>query len=195
MKTLTDKINKKCTKLKNLLEILGKETYNSLKNSKEICQFTFSNENLILPELDKLTYQGIYFFEIKNNTDFKTFEEWIGNFKPKWEENINSRTSKLIKYRIEHHLAQNKLMEWIPFYIGIAENIGTRLKQHISKNENDCPKTTSALKLGRREELKNEEFRIKIVPIKGIKKENYNMIMPAIELYLRDKINPIVGKK
>ncbi len=192
MKTLTDKINKKCIKLKNLLEILGEEKYNLLKNSKEICQFTLPNKNFILPKIDKPT--GIYFFEIKNNTNFKTFKEWIDNFKPKWEENINSRTSKLIKYRIEHHLVQNELKEWIPFYIGVAKDIETRLRRHMSENENDCSNTTSALKLRRRKKLKNEEFRIKIVSIENIE-ENYDMIMPAIELYLRDKINPIVGKK
>ncbi len=190
MENLILEIDEKCNDLKKSLLNLGDEAYNSLRNSKEICQFTLSNENLILPELDKLTYQGIYFFEIKNNTDFKTFGEWIDNFRPRWEKEIKKHTPKIYSKWIEKHLKSEELKEWIPFYIGKSENIKSRLNEHIINSS----ETTSSLKLNLRKNLSNETFRLKIVKI-DIDNKNYDLVLPTIELYLRNKISPIIGKQ
>tara|TARA_R110002051_G_scaffold321505_1_gene409360 strand:- start:308 stop:553 length:246 start_codon:yes stop_codon:yes gene_type:complete len=81
------------------------------------------------------------------------------------------------------------LTEWIPIYIGKSKRIEGRIHEHIFK---ELHKTTFALKLNARENMENEKFRLKTIKCEI---ENYNMIVPAIEAQLRNRINPLIGKQ
>jgi len=74
-------------------------------------------------------------------------------------------------------------------YIGKSRNIGSRIHGHIYK---ELHKTTFALKLQARKNLKNEIFRLKTIRIDV---KNYDAIVPRIEWQLRNKINPLIGKQ
>ena len=94
--------------------------------------------------------------------------------------------TKLKKKRIVEH---SELTEWIPIYIGKSKRIEGRIHEHIFK---ELHKTTFALKLNARENMENEKFRLKTIKCEI---ENYNMIVPAIEAQLRNRINPLIGKQ
>lgn len=126
--------------------------------------------------------------EIKNDNTFTSFNEWIDHFRVRWENEkyLKKFTPNLKKVRIKTH---SDLKEWIPIYIGKSKNISTRIGEHIYK---ELDKTTFALKLMARENLKNETFRLQTIKI-GV--TNYDAIVPRIESYFRDEINPIIGKQ
>ncbi len=137
---------------------------------------------------NEIVYSGIYLVEIKNNGTYTSINEWIDNFKAEWEneEYLRRFTPNLKKMRIKAH---TNLNEWIPIYIGKSKNIGNRIHEHIFK---ELEKTTFALKLMARRNLKNEIFRLKTLKIEV---ENYDAIVPRIEWQLRNSINPIIGKQ
>jgi hypothetical protein len=90
------------------------------------------------------------------------------------------------KIRIQKHL---ELTDYIPMYIGKSKRIKGRVYEHIFK---DINKTTSALKLKARENIKNETFRLSFLRIDT---NNYDWIVPVIEKTLRNKLNLIIGKQ
>lgn len=155
---------------------------------QEICEFKLNKEHI--PEIPwgTLNYPGIYLIEIKNNGNSDSFETWVENFKLEWEDKkyLKSFTPNLKKKRILQH---SELKEWIPIYIGKSKDIEGRIHEHIFK---ELHKTTFALKLNARENLENQRFRLKTIKCEV---ENYNMIVPAIEAQLRDRINPLIGKQ
>ena len=157
-------------------------------NFKEICEFNLNKEHISEIPWGTLKYPGIYLIEIKNDGNSDSFDTWIENFKSKWEDEkyLKCFTPNLKKKRIEKH---TELTEWIPIYIGKSKRIEGRVHEHIFK---ELHKTTFALKLNARENMENERFRLKTIKCEV---DNYNMIVPAIESQLRDKINPLIGKQ
>ena len=156
-------------------------------NFSELTEFKLDNAGNIIPWND-IVYSGIYLIEIKNNGKFFTYNDWVQNFKSEWEDNqyVAKFTPNLKKVRIRAHQV---LSEWMPLYIGKSKNIGSRIHEHIYK---DLEKTTFALKLMARVNLKNETFRLKTIKIEVV---NYDAIIPRIESQLRNRINPIIGKQ
>jgi hypothetical protein len=153
----------------------------------EICSFKVKSEIIEIP-WDEIAHTGIYLIEIKNDNKHKTFESWIDKFRKDWEDEkyLKKFVPNLKKKRIGKH---SELNEWIPLYIGKSKNIGGRLKDHIYQNLN---KTTFALKLLARENLKAHTFRLSVIKLDV---ENYNHIVPFIESHMRERINPIIGKQ
>lgn len=178
IKSIDDEINRQ-------LEFLKQEV--KLINLQEICEFSLDEANSIIPWKD-LAYQGIYLFEIKNDDRFADFNTWITDFKEAWEgEDYKYKfTPNTKKMRIKEH---KELKDWIPLYIGKARNIRTRIHGHIFK---ELHKTTFALKLMARPNLKDKTFRLKAIKIDV---KNYDAIVPKIEWQLRNRINPIIGKQ
>jgi len=81
------------------------------------------------------------------------------------------------------------LHDWIPLYIGKSKRIEGRVHEHIFK---ELHKTTFALKLNARDNLKDETFRLSTIKYNAI---HYNIIMPIIESQQRNKINPLIGRQ
>jgi len=179
------KIEKIDNELDLLFDTLKKET--SLIDFETICDFTIDNASRVIPWND-IVFQGVYLIEIKNNRLFDNFDLWVEDFKSKWEDEkyIKKFTPNIKKKRVKAH---TELNDWIPLYIGKSKNIGSRIHGHIYK---ELHKTTFALKLQARENLKNEVFRFKTIRIDV---RNYDAIVPRIEWQLRDKINPLIGKQ
>ena len=173
------------TELSKQFSLLSEKVANIELN--KICEFKLENAGDIIPWND-IVYQGVYLIEIKNNGNFKSFELWVENFKNEWENEkyLRKFTPNLKKKRI---LAHSELQEWIPIYIGKSKNIGSRIHGHIYK---ELHKTTFALKLMARENLKNDSFRLSTL---NINVENYDAIVPKIEWQLRNRINPLIGKQ
>jgi hypothetical protein len=153
----------------------------------EICEFTLDEAGEKIP-WDDLVHKGIYLFEIKNNHKFTSFDLWIENFKNIWESDKYRRhfTPNTRKVRINAH---KELNDWIPLYIGKSRNVGRRVHEHLYK---ELHKTTFALKLQARTNLKNHIFRLKAIRIDV---QNYDSIVPKVEWQLRNRINPIIGKQ
>ncbi|MFB9076043.1 hypothetical protein ACFFLS_13990 [Flavobacterium procerum] len=154
---------------------------------KEICQFEL-NEKLENIPWSNLTHSGLYLIEVRNNQNFELFEEWVNDFKFRWED--KSYLKKFTpNFKLKRIKAHNELKEWIPLYIGKSKNIKTRLHGHIYK---ELGKTTFAMKLLARENMKQETFRISVI---NLQLTNYDAIIPVIENQLRNKINPLIGKQ
>ncbi|URC11912.1 hypothetical protein [Flavobacterium sp. B183] len=154
---------------------------------KEICQFEL-NEKLDNIPWDILNHPGIYLIEVRNNEKFKIYEEWVNDFKFRWE-NEDYVKKFTLNFKLKRIKAHNELKEWIPLYIGKSKNIKSRLHGHIYK---ELSKTTFAMKLLARENMKKEIFRISII---NLELTNYDAIVPVIENQLRNRINPLIGKQ
>lgn len=154
---------------------------------QQICEFNLESCSTIIP-WKNIVYSGIYFIEIKNNSELETFSAWIDYFRAEWEHEDYKRhfVSNLRKVRISQH---TELKDWIPIYIGKSKQIGSRIHQHIYK---ELGKPTFALKLNARENMRDKIFRLSTVQIPS---ENYDWVMPVIEKTLRNKYNPIIGRQ
>jgi len=170
---------KKIKSIANKLEfeINGKEFKLNKNHIKEI-------------EWDKFQYKGLYLFEIKNTTSYTSFDDWISDFREKWEDKryVKCFTPNIRKKRLHKH-REKPLSEWIPLYIGKSQKPKGRVHEHIFKELN---KTTFALKLNARENLKDEIFRVSTIELDL---ENYSELMSLIESTLRDKYSPIIGRQ
>lgn len=154
---------------------------------QQICEFNIESCGTTIPWND-IVYSGIYFIEIKNDSNHDTFQAWIDSFREEWEHDDYKRhfVSNLRKVRINQH---SELNEWIPMYIGKSKQIGARIRQHIYK---ELGKPTFALKLNARTNMRNKTFRLSVIKVPH---ENYDWVMPVIEKTLRNKFNPIIGRQ
>lgn len=151
--------------------------------------FVFTlGHNFDLNLLASLQYSGVYLIEIKTNPSFSTIKDWISDFLIKWEDDKyianfvpNSRIS-----RVRGH---SEYKEWFPIYLGRAKKISDRIKMHIFKEMN---KPTGALKLRERGNIHGCEFRISSIKVNV---RNYDLIVPQVEKYFRNEINPILGRQ
>ena len=178
IENIDNEINKQLELLKEKVEQIKLE---------EVCEFKLDEAGEKIPWND-LVYKGVYLFEIKNDKRFTDFESWIEDFKKVWE-NKDYRykfTPNTRKIRIKAHKGLN---DWIPIYIGKSRNVGSRIHGHIYK---ELHKTTFALKLLARTNLKHHTFRIKSIKVDV---HNYDSIVPKIEWQLRNRLNPIIGKQ
>lgn len=134
------------------------------------------------------TFSGIYRIDISTLDEACSVSEWIDKFRLVWEQEkyMKKFTPNLKKKRITKH---KTLTEWLPLYLGKSKNINKRVLEHINL---PLEKTTFALKLNARHEMKNYKLRLCAlhVPVK-----NYNLIVPALESALRDRFNPLIGKQ
>ncbi len=180
IKKIDKEINKQLVLLKEKVELIS---------LKEICSFQIEKADDLIPWND-IAYKGIYLLEIKNEGRFTNFDSWITDFQEIWENEEYKRkfTPNTRKIRIQAHRHKD-LQEWIPLYIGKSRNVSKRVHEHIYK---ELHKTTFALKLKARTNLKSHIFRLKVLEIDV---HNYDSIVPKVEWQLRNRINPIIGKQ
>lgn len=177
-----EEIDKELTKQ---FEILKEEI--KPVNFRQVAKFQINDAGKSIP-WEEIGYSGIYLLEIKNTGKHSSFKDWITDFRLEWEreEYLRKFTPNLKKVRIKEHFELN---EWIPIYIGKSRNIKSRVHDHLYKELN---KSTFALKLMARENMRNETFRLQTIKIEV---ENYDAIVPRIELQLRNRLNPLIGKQ
>lgn len=157
-----------------------------------VCDFKIEQwDNLIsIPKFEK----GLYFIEIKNDKKFSDFNDWIKDFTSKYEQK-DEDGRHIFKYRFVPNLikkrikAQKEYGEWIPMYIGKSMNITDRVNQHVNIG---LEKNTFALKLKARTLLYDQTFRLNVIEINS---KHYDLVVPRIESYFREKLNPIIGKQ
>ncbi|WP_026473104.1 hypothetical protein [Alkaliflexus imshenetskii] len=138
--------------------------------------------------LSSLQYSGVYLVEIKTIPSFTSIQDWMSDFLTKWEDDKyianfvpNSRISRVRKH--------SEYKTWFPIYLGRAKNISDRIKMHVYKEMN---KPTGALKLRERKNIHGYEFRISSIKVDV---KNYDLIVPQVEKYFRNEINPILGRQ
>lgn len=154
---------------------------------EKVCEFNLENCGAIIP-WKSLHQPGLYFLEIKNDLTETDFPEWISKFRNIWED--DRFKAKFVPNIREKRIKQHQILkEWVPIYIGKSKSISARVYEHIYK---DLNKTTFALKLMARDNLKNELFRLSYLPIKT---DNYDWVVSTVERVLRDKLNPIIGRQ
>lgn len=175
-------------KLDRLYDEANKSLEKLIENSKPEFVCTFNVLEGLKIDYKDLNYQGIYFIELKvNDRDF-SYEEWIVDFKSKWEDVrfLKKFTPNTKKKRIKMH---SEVREWMPLYLGKSKNIGDRLNGHINQ---PLHKSTFALKLAARDNLGNPQYRVSTLKVPV---SNYDLIAPQIEKSFRDRYNPLVGKQ
>ena len=167
--------------LESLRQVFNRDSFN------EICEFKLDDSLNKIP-WDDFNHQGVYLIEIKNNNEFSSFDLWIKKYKSEWEDEkyLKKYTPNFKKIRIKAH---KELNEWVPIYLGKSKNIKSRVHDHIFKELN---KTTFALKLLARENLKDDIFKLSVI---NINVKNYDTIVPKVEWQLRKLINPLIGKQ
>lgn len=150
-------------------------------------QFVLSESNV---DLLNLNYSGVYLFEIEVSEENVDFINWLTSFREKWESDVYYKkfTPSIKNKRIVHHM-NKKMNRWIPLYIGKSRNISKRIYEHINL---PIDKTTFALKLRSRKNLHGIKFKVSTIEINVI---NYDSIVSLIEINLRNRLNPIVGKQ
>lgn len=179
---MIEQIDKDITVLLEEIKEIGK----GLK-FEDVCEFQIKKEIVEIPWED-LKHQGLYLIEVKNDNKHVNFQDWLNEFKSKWEDPkyIRSFTPNFKKKRIITH---TDLKDWMPLYLGKSRNIRTRIRSHIFK---ELHKPTFAMKLLARENLKGHTFRLSKIRLDVI---NYDTILPKIENQLRNRINPLIGKQ
>lgn len=155
---------------------------------KMLCEFTIENFDNYIEEINTCNFKGLYYFELKNNFQFETIEEWKNDFLLKWTDETYLRrfVPNPRKTRLKM-LTENN--EWIPLYIGKSRKVSVRIKEHLNK---ELEKHTFAMKLKARTNLYDQFFRVSVLEVNT---KNYDLIVPILENELRNKINPIIGKQ
>lgn len=151
-----------------------------------ICEFNMATAKEI--PWEKIRSKGIYLVEIQNNLEHDSFEDWLKEFQDEWEmkEYKMRFVPNLKKKRIKMHA---ELKEWMPIYLGKSRNIEKRIYEHIFI---DLQRNTFALKLNSRDNMHNKNFRLSVLKVETA---NYDWVVPKLERYFRDKINPLIGKQ
>ncbi|WP_100613628.1 GIY-YIG nuclease family protein [Confluentibacter citreus] len=133
---------------------------------------------------------GIYIFYIK---PIKPYDLEI--LKNDWKQFGYDKYPKISEKRFKSIMPID-VDKWYPFYIGKAENLGDRLKQHITHKENT---PTYGLKLNGRDYFNahNIEYSFWELPdeLVNTKKEIKQFLMTQLETKLRNQLKPWIGKQ
>jgi hypothetical protein len=139
-------------------------------------------------EIAKQTYPGLYRIDIQTAGAETVLSDWIAALQAEWEhaDFKKSFTPNLKKKRI---LGHSTLPEWMPFYLGKSKNVAKRVLEHINL---PVDKTTFALKLKARPTMATRVFRLHTLKMQV---NNYDVIVPAFESALRNRLHPLIGKQ
>jgi len=145
---------------------------------------------VLLPKAgtDGLNYAGIYRIDVRTTGAGGDLGKWIKDLEDELVSGCDrkSYTPTMKKKRVSKHL---ELTEWMPLYLGKSKNVRKRVLEHVYL---PLEKPTFALKLMARGMIPSRQFRVHALELQV---ENYDVIAPALELALRDKFNPLVGRQ
>lgn len=196
-----DKLNELCFELENnLVEAAESLEFNEVISVFQLRDFKSISAELLpsSPIFNSLNnVSGLYLFEIKK--DINTFKEWFDTFENKFH-NLNEKkdffrykfTPRVNKLKKDLEIYENQ--DWIPLYVGKSQNLKQRMHEHLFSKLGKSP---FGLKLYSRFEhdvFLDNFFRLKIIRLDRIDKKNYAFIAPNLEIKLKRKIRPIVGK-
>jgi hypothetical protein len=140
-------------------------------------------------KIAKQEYPGVYLIEIRvDRKRFTNVEEWLDEFKEEWDGDEPKKhfTPGTRAKRIKEH---PRLLAWMPLYIGIRKTtIAERISQHMSLK---ASANTGGLKLKCRGKIRLRDLRLSTIELEL---KSYNAMMPAIEMVLRNRFNPILGR-
>jgi len=141
--------------------------------------------------IHRQNYQGVYLIELHTSDTHQDLDSWFEAFHAHWDHPRfkDKFTPSTKKKRIAAH---KSLLEWMPLYIGKSKKIGARIWEHINL---DLDAKTFALKLRQRPELELGKLRLSTINFAKLGIENYDLIAPALEQAMRDRLNPLVGKQ
>lgn len=133
-------------------------------------------------------YPGIYRIDVLTKGVESELKPWVDAFRSEWEhEDFKKRfTPNLKEKRIAGH---NKLLEWMPIYLGKSKNVAGRVLEHINL---PLHKTTFALKIKARPSMSARQFRLHAIELRV---KNYDILAPALEAALRNRFHPLIGKQ
>ena len=166
----------------NLKPHVMKEAEAKLK--MEVTEINFSQEEL--PEIPKVC--GVYLFQICLNQGVD-----ISEFKSEFEKNWKLDKSPQI---IASRFKVTETGVWYPLYLGKAENLSNRIKEHCFQDEK---KQTYGLKLkcrkGLQDKVKIGYSYYKIADKDMSHIEAIQFVMTNLESALRKKLSPWIGKQ
>jgi hypothetical protein len=140
-------------------------------------------------EIAKQQYPGVYLIEIHvDRKRFKSVAAWLDEFKEDWDGDEPKKhfTPGTKAKRIKEH---PRLLTWMPLYLGIRKTtIAERISQHMSL---EASANTGGLKLNCRGSIRLRNLRLSTIELEL---KAYNAMMPAIEVALRNRLNPILGR-
>jgi hypothetical protein len=138
------------------------------------------------------TYAGIYLIEVKTTqAERRNLDQWLTQFSAQWlaPEYYQKFVANPQKKRIEHHAGLGTLQEWMPVYIGKSKKVHVRLWEHVHL---PLDKRTFSMKLASRPTMMSRKWRFSTISLDGVK--NYDVLAPKMELAMRNKLHPIVGR-
>lgn len=187
MKTVTDQIIKLDDFWKNIQEnIISDEYLNSIKNKLKENRCSIEENSYVNI---KNTF-GIYVFYIKPVEAYS-----LESLTEKWNQKGYDKYPKIVQKRFSKHTDININTEYV-FYIGKSEELGSRIKQHITHKGKT---STYSLKLKGRDFFNKENITFSYweLPLELSKcsKEIKQFIITQIETELRDRLNPWIGKQ
>ena len=138
---------------------------------------------------------GIYLFwaEFSKWIDKNTWSNAFDLFLDQWSNQIEEIQyyPRFNKKRATKTFREYEKCDWLPFYLGKARNINSRVHQHITLEKN---KKTYALKLdSMSSNLTDINFLVSELPL-SLDTDNY-FLLELIESELRNRLNPIIGKQ
>lgn len=153
---------------------------------KENFQFDMGSDLSCL-SLENLNFSGVYFFEIQNSQCSVDIEKFLSDFKTKWE-SLEYKGAFVPNTKQKRMIQHRSPVEWVPLYVGKSKNIANRLKGHFFMS---LDRTTFGMKLSSRNNMAG--YRIRVSTLK-IEVKNYDLIVPKVESYFREKYHPIIGR-
>ena len=168
------------------LDINFKNTFDE-NSINQIINSVKENRTLI-NNLDLPDTFGIYVFFLKREINFNTFQE----LETIWKEEGISNIPKAIKSRFDKCKLENG---FYPFYIGKSEHLSTRVDEHLNHHKTH---STYGMKLKTRTNFKIEDFYVGhwcLENMPTISQAVKQFIITTIEQKVREKLNPLIGKK
>ncbi len=131
---------------------------------------------------------GIYVFFLKQKHQFKSFEA----LENKWKEEGYIKTPKAINKNFKDNKEINGSYV---FYVGKSEKLSKRINEHLTHHSHYA---TYGLKLANRKNFNLDDFEIGywVLPSeKLISNAVKQFVITTIEQKVREKLNPLIGKK
>lgn len=131
---------------------------------------------------------GIYVFFLKQKDKFHSFKE----LEEKWNEEGILKTPNAINKNFENNKELNGSYS---FYVGKSEKLSKRINEHLTHHNNHA---TYGLKLANRKNFNLHDFEIGywVLPLDNtFSKEIKQFIITTLEQKVREKLNPLIGKK
>lgn len=121
-------------------------------------------------------------------------EKWFDELKRIWK-GVES-SPQFYKSRAKHHFDndnENKYQDgWVPLYVGKSRNVQARVWEHI---EGMSSKTYGMKLMWRDTFIQDIDFRVSYSPLYELEDEVMYELVKIIENKVREKYQPIVGKK